>query len=497
MPAVYSGVARGLTDADVAPEVARQILSSLRGERNAAPLAEAARLGRAVGLSVSEMERMSGYTRQTVYSALREVDQGIANDLVADRVLLSRHLLIVLCAIQGAIPAMELAGRLRLAPEYITSTLRALQEQRLCFIEGQLSADGGYESVSVAATSYAYQVLIEMFDDLYLRHSDGFSVYLQVDPAEQHEIEVACDRTLSAHENTIMSPTIAPSVMSGWELALTVHAPTSRLAVRIAEDVWQELRKRADLAEAPARIADVIAPSPPPCGASEVLDAFTTSIAETWSAAAHDVMHERMRYPGGVDERTLAGRCLTSAARVLRMSVGQKHNPRAITDGEAAWGELMPVSGLPLDAQRTPIQRAVKQALELAADRLGPFRGGDIGSFRQDGSAPHVVQQVRPSQQDLVRMAELAGEAVGRAGPVVKGLDVAAEVQSVVLPTSRSIQQDQRPAAQTNPPSVAPRRGHTQVAPPPRCRHGKLFSSCLVCSKDWTQTGPASARRLS
>jgi hypothetical protein len=70
-------------------------------------------------------------------------------------------------------------------------------------------------------------------------------------------------------------------------------------------------------------------------------------------------------------------------------------------------------------------------------------------------------------------------------------------VQSVVLPTSRSIQQDQRPAAQTNPPSVAPRRGHTQVAPPPRCRHGKLFSSCLVCSKDWTQTGPASARRLS
>jgi hypothetical protein len=433
MPVIYSGVARGLADPDVAPEVARQILSSLRGERNAAPLAEAARLGRAVGLSVSEMERMSGYTRQTVYSALREVDQGIVHDLTTDRVLLSRHVLVVLCAIQGAIPATELAGRLRLAPEHIVSTLRALKEQRLCLIEGQLSAEGGYGNVSVAATVDAYQVLLELFDDLYLRHSDGFSVYLHVDPGDLRAIELACDRTLSTHENTIMSPTIAPSVMSGWELALTVHAPTSRLAVRIAEDVWLELRKRADLAETPARIADVIAPSPPPCGESEVLDAFATSIAEEWAAVAHDVMRERMRYPGGVDERALACRCLTSAARVLRISVGQQHDPRPITDGEAAWGELMPVSGLPLDSQRAPIQRAVKEALELAADTLGPFRGGDVGSFRQQGSAPTIVQQVRPSQQELVRMAELAGKAVGRAGRVVERLDVAAEVQGVVL----------------------------------------------------------------
>lgn len=430
---VLSGVARGLPTADIAPEVARQMLASLKGERNSAPLTEAARLARAVGLSVAEMERMSGYTRQTVYNALRAIDAEQV-DPSADRVLLSRQLLVVLCAVRGSIPLPELASRLQLSPEQIVPSLYALQEQHLCAIRQESRETRGYETVSVTATAGAHDVLLEMFDDLYLRRSDGFSVYLRVDPAEQHKIELAANETLSGHENTVMDPKVAPSVMSGPELALTVHAPTSRLAVRIAGDVWLELRKQAELPLAPAQIADVIAPSPPPCGESEVLDVFTSAITQVLPDIARDVTRERMRYAGGADERTLACRCLTSAARALRQSVGQERDPRPITDSEAAWGELMPVRGLPLDAARTPIQRAVRAALELAADSLGPFRGGELGSFRQPGRPPRTVKQVRPAQEELMRMAELAGEAVARAGGLTNGLDPVAEVRSVVLP---------------------------------------------------------------
>jgi hypothetical protein len=437
---VSSGVARGLSGADVGAEVARQMLASLRGERSAAPLAEAARTARAVGLSVSEMERMSGYTRQTVYNALRDVDAATEDadrDAAGDGTLLPRQLLIVLCAAGGAMPLPELARRLRLPVDRVAPSVRALREQGLCALErADPGGADGLEGVSVAATAPGQRVLLELFDDLFLRRSDGFSVYLAVEPEEQRRIEIVAEEVLSAHEHSVIEQRVAPGRMAGPELALTVHAATSRLAVRIAGDVWDELRARAGLDAAQPRLVDVVAPARPPCGESAVLDAFVTAIAEGCPSSAADVMRERRRYGGGEDERTLAGRCLTSAARALRRSIGQRADPRPITDGEAAFGEFMPVSGLPLDAPRAPIRRAVKQALELAVERLGPYPGGELGSFRHPHGEPHTPRQVHPSLEDLVRMAELAGEAVGTAAALGVGVDASAEVRSVVLPGS-------------------------------------------------------------
>ena len=106
---LYAGVTLGLSQEALAPEVARQLLAVLKGDRESTPLVEAARLGRAVGLSVAEMERVSGYTRQTIYNALRLAGKGKTPALALDRSMLSRHVLVALSSMPGEVPAPELA----------------------------------------------------------------------------------------------------------------------------------------------------------------------------------------------------------------------------------------------------------------------------------------------------------------------------------------------------------------------------------------------------
>jgi len=118
---------------------------------------------------------------------------------------------------------------------------------------------------------------------------------------------------------------------------------------------------------------------------------------------------------------------------VLRRTLNQPKDPRPISDAEAAWSELEIVRGLSLDKPREPIRRAVKEALELAADRLGPFRGGEVGSFAAPGGTRRVLERIRPALDDLVRMAELAGRAVGTAARIGTA-DAAAEMLEVIAP---------------------------------------------------------------
>lgn len=431
---LLAGVTLGLAERDVASETARQLLAALRGERASAPLVEAARLGRAVGLSVSEMERMSGYTRQTIYAALRTADQKEDRTAVRDRSALSQHVLVALGSMRGEVPVPELAHRMALPPEDIARALQTLNAERLCELKWRDPSEG-LATMSAEATEAGMSTLRRLFNDLFLSRPDGFSVYLRVDPTEAAHIAAAADVMISSHEHTLMAASVAPSTMSTPELGLTVHAPTSRVALDIATDIWDEIRQHAGLPRAVAQVADLISPTNLPCGESGVVDAFTEALISSRVAAAETVTQERMRYRGGNDERSLACRCLTSGARSFRRSLEEERDPRPITDAEAAFGELAAVSGLVLDADRAPIQRLVRQALELAADRLGPFRGGELGSFRAPGGAANVVEPVQPSQSELEQMARLAGEAVGLAAGLGR-VDPALEVRSVIAPVS-------------------------------------------------------------
>lgn len=430
---LYAGVTLGLSDEEMPFEVARQLLSTLRGQRAVSPLLEAVRIGQAVGLKVAEMERMSGYTRQTIYTALRSLEeQSERTTLGRDRSTVSQHALVALCALRGDVPAPELAARLHLPTQEVGPALQTLRAEGLCEVDWRDPAEG-MATMSVRATPEGYRALRRLFNDLFLRQPEGFSVYLQIEPSQEKVIAEAAKRIISSHEHTLMAASVAPSTMSGPELGLTVHAPTSRIAVAIAADLWSEIRQHAGLPEAVARIIDLIPPAVPPAADSSVIDAFCEAIINHSVDNANAVTAARIRYRGGLDERVLTGRCLTSAARAFRRSVGQERDPRPISDSEAAFGELMPVRGLPLDRKRTPIQRSLKLALELAADLFGPFRGGELGSFKAPGYAPRIVERVVPSAEQMEAMAQLAGETVGRAA-ALGYVDPAREVATVIEP---------------------------------------------------------------
>jgi hypothetical protein len=82
MGRLHIGVALRLRDPDLAKEVARQELGSVRSERLHPTLLERVRLGDAVGLTVVEMERMAGCSRQTIYNAREQLKkrEGLGGD---------------------------------------------------------------------------------------------------------------------------------------------------------------------------------------------------------------------------------------------------------------------------------------------------------------------------------------------------------------------------------------------------------------------------------
>lgn len=425
-----SGVASSLPDDRVAAEVARQMLVSVKADRTTAPLQEAVRIGRAAGLGIAEMQRMSGYTRPTIYAALRAIDE--SSPAALDPTLLTRQVLVVLGSAGGAIPLPELAHRLRLDPAAVHGALLSLAALGLCRLDRDAGRDR--ENLAARATAHGRDTLRAIFDDLFLRRSDGFVAYLSVDASEQRQIQLAASDVMSQHEHIVIEATVAPSRMTGPELALSIHAPSSRVALQIAHDVWREVREGAGLPPAAPRLMELIPPSPLPCAESAVLDTFAAAIGEHASSAASAVMRARMRYAGGTAERVLACRCVTAAARALRRTVGQSNDPRPINDADAAWGELGPVRGIHPLAEQLPVKRAAQHALEIAADRLGPFRGGELGSFKAPGQAPRVVDEIRPTVDDLVGMARYAGVAVGVAARL-GAADAEDEMLAVVSPS--------------------------------------------------------------
>lgn len=428
--------ARRLSGEELVREVSRQELASIRAERSAAAprLSDAVRFGRAVGLGVAEMERMAGCSRQTIYNMLPkdEPEPRRARGESVEPGHLSLEVLGMAVAAEGSVPLIEVSQRLQRPVADVAAASQSLAAAKLVSVDRPRHAGDRHDIVAISATAMGENLLRSRFDDLYLARSGGFAVYLEVEQSEKIDVERALDQLASSYDALVIEATVAPSKMAGPELAMSVNAPTSRMAVRIATDFWDELRKTADLPPRRAAIVDVAPPSSPPSAESAVLDEFVEGAGErsddrlitaTWSA--------RARYAGGADERTLASRCLTAAAWAMRRALGQATSPRRIADSEAAWGEWSIVRGLHLNADLEEIQRPLLEALELALERLGPFRGGELGSFRSADGSPHVVESITPSPHELERMARLAGRAFAAAAKSVPELTAQSELRAI------------------------------------------------------------------
>jgi DNA-binding MarR family transcriptional regulator len=407
MTSHLTGVARGLADDELALAVARQWLLSRVTDHPVAPLADCVQLGRAVGLSMSEMQRLTGLARQTLYRHLEPEgakERRPASPQAAIEVML-------LLAAEGnyASPAV-LGRRAGLTPEPVTRVITDLEPDGLCTVRRD-----PYSSLEAAPTPATYVALREHFDDLFLRRPDAIGVYVLVPEERQAAVAQAAREILWHHEHVVMPQSTAPSVMAGPEIAVMINAPTIRRAIAIVRDIWAVVLARAGMGFFEPVITNVIPPGTQPLVRSDVLDAFLEGVIDSGAPNGNTLRERRARYSGGPSDAALAGRCVTIAALALRRTVGNDGDPRPIIDSDSAFAELQPAHGVPVHPDATEIKRSAVAALELATDRLGPLPGGRLGSYRAPGRAPNVVKEVRPTGSELTDMARLSGEAVGAA----------------------------------------------------------------------------------
>jgi hypothetical protein len=319
-----------------------------------------------------------------------------------------------------------LARRAGLSAPLVLGVITDLEAESLCLIRRD-----PYSSLEAAPTDETYLALREHFDDLYLRRPDAIAVYVRVPEEIESQVALAAGRVLASEEHVVIAPSSAPSVMEGPELAFKVNAPTIRRALGIARDLWMQILEEAGMESFEPVIANVIPPGSRPIVASTVLDTFMEAAIDAGVANGEALREIRSGYSGGTPEAELAARSVTMAATALRRMVGNVNDPRPIRDGDSAFAELQPASGVPVGREATRIKNVTVGALELATDRLGPIAGGRLASFRAPGRSPQIVHEVRPSGADLIDMARLSGEAVGLAAALGK-LDACAALRRII-----------------------------------------------------------------
>lgn len=400
--------ARGLSGPELAREVSRQRLIRTGTGWFVGSFIDEVLLASAVGLGASEIQRIAGCSRQTVYNAAKSPLRARARGGSYETQL---AVMALVAGAGGAIPASE-AERLLKLP--ITVALEAISSLAA---EGYLQVDAGGRVVaetSVSLTTEGEQLLRRHFDDMFLSHPDGTAVYVAVAADEAEGLLAAARQTAGERGQALLEAALAPSVMDGPELVFVVHAASGRRAFQIAQILWDQARQDAHLLPAAMRVVELIPPHQTNPAESLVLDAFLEAAAQAAPDCHYDAERLRRAYTGAQGDKALAQHMLTLAARCLRRSVGQTADPRTIRTGDEAFAEHQVAHALRVDAPRERVQEPLSRALILATDRLGPLPGGRIGSLPQPDGTPHIVEtSPAVTQDELVAIAALAGQAVG------------------------------------------------------------------------------------
>lgn len=408
-----------LSGRELAQTAVRRELVSAGSSRSVGELSGLLPLARTLGVTVAEAQRLTGFSRQTIYTNLNA--ETAAEFRYSDSERVARLLNIAVVAAGQERSLKQIGEAMNIVPGALMAPARLLDSMDLARLTVARREAG---SALLAPTELSTQWLrlhasSRELDD----RAPGYTAYLRVDPAEVPLIDGVIAEVVGLDEAAVLPVETAPSVMEGPELAITVRATDQRSALRGAEAIWKEIGNRIGR-EAPMRVADLHLPPTAPNAGSAVLDGFLGALdAELDEELANRIRGERERYDGGEPERVLASRCLTLAARELRRALGREDAGRAptITSGDSAFEEWVTVSGHGLASaspESAKIRRPLLEALKLAAERLGPFRGGELAAFKAPGEQPSVVREVAPSHDDLVAIARLSGAAIaaGEAG---------------------------------------------------------------------------------
>lgn len=406
--------AQWLAGSELARDLARELVRHASSDRSATTFTDAVLLATALGVGASEIQRLSGAARQTVYNIPKQAKP----DRPATADALQLQALVLAAGAEGAKPVAEIAQDLRRDDAAVQTAVGALGRQGWCLYEPRTK--------TVTMTDAGQALLREHYSDLSLRHPEAFSVYLEVLPEEVRKLAYEAGQLINESESVLIDASASARWVKVPELAFSVYAPTTRAARAVAVSIWEELRERAGLPPAAARVVDVAPPRGQAVPESPVLAAFLDALTATVPDTHPLATRALGAYAGAPDEDVLLHRCLTVAARCLRRSLGQEKDPRLITTGDHAFFELEIVRPLRLDKTTEPIRKPLLAALSLACERLGPFPGGRLA---QPGG---IVESIPPlTEAERADMAKLAGTAVGRA--LAAGFVTAAEQVEFVL----------------------------------------------------------------
>lgn len=396
-----SGPTSLFLDEDLSAAVARQRLSTVKTKEPAAPAEEAVRAGRAVRLAMVEMERVTGFSRQTLYNHLDR-----ARKLEPSREELEIQILMVLASEKRMLPASTIAARLELQnPASVLTVILEIERGGLCGVE----REDGSTSLLAFATDQTFEYLRDYFESIYFRRPDAYMVSFDARGHDTNQLVAELKRVLSNPEDyALMEREVAPSTMVGPELGFYVYAATVPRVYQIAHRVWAEMMGDPN---AVAPIREVIPPGERRPIPSEILDGFLDHLIAVNPEVEKGATAARDAYPGGIEKTTLAGRCVRQAAKAMRRARKIKAEPGEIHDGESAWTEVEIAEAVKLDPPFEDVQEAARKAVWLASNNIGFFPGGGMASMGE--SKPIVGGQ--PTNKELIEMAEAAGEAVGEA----------------------------------------------------------------------------------
>ena len=397
---------RDLSGRELATTAIRRELVAAGNPRSTDQLAVLLPLSRSLALTMAEVQRLSGFARQTLYSALEGEPASDFRDEDTER--LARLMTIAIVAAGQEQSLETIGGACHVDSAALVAPARLLErEGRVTLAPSRSPGKAAIAPTPLAAEWLRIHVSSRELDD----RAPGFTVYLEVEAAVAHRIDEVAREIVGLDEAAVLPYSTAPSLMRGPELAITIRASDQRSALQAAQAIWDETCRRLG-SSAPMRIADL---HPPLTGAnapSAVLDAFVDAICVDLDEELKSrVRGKRERFDGGEPERTLAGRCLTVASRGFWRFVGEDEggNGREISNGDAAFDEFVALNAsTSASAEADRAREPLIEALRLAGERLGPFRGGELASFKAPGGTPKIVAEVAPSKEDLAQMARLS-----------------------------------------------------------------------------------------
>jgi len=208
-------------------------------------LAIGLRAAKYAGASASRLAALTGLSRQAIYDNLKRRPSAPGRDM---------RYVIGATVLKGAQTPQNLADLLALPWQDLEDTVADLLRRQI--LKNAVADDG---TTVLLHGDRSVTALREHLEDRRWVQLERYSIYVRLADPEVPAVGIAAEEVLGSQHFTIIRKGTASHIVTD-ELAFGVAADERRAALATAQSLWSQIRDVADLAAAPAVVADVIDP---------------------------------------------------------------------------------------------------------------------------------------------------------------------------------------------------------------------------------------------